>query len=60
MCIKLHSFNNNTIVLDPFCGSGTTCVVAKELGCKWIGFETDSKYTEISKEKLSQGRLAIV
>lgn len=53
MCIKLHGFNKNTVVLDPFLGSGTTCVVAKELGCKWIGFEIDDKYSEISKKRIS-------
>ncbi len=56
MCIKLHGFNKNTIVLDPFLGSGATCLVAKELGCKWVGFETDSKYAKISKEWLSMNK----
>lgn len=57
MCIKLHGFNKNTTVLDPFLGSGTTCVVAKELGCKFIGFEIDSKYMKIARNKLSQKSL---
>jgi len=59
MCIKLHGFNKDTIVLDPFLGSGTTCVVAKELGCKWIGFEIDPIYVKISEEKLSQSNLVV-
>jgi len=57
MCIKLHGFNKNTIILDTFLGSGTTCVVAKELGCSFIGFENDEKYYKICLEKLSQKRL---
>ncbi len=57
MCIKLHGFNNETVVLDPFCGSGTTCVAARELGCKWIGFETDAGYSERAEEQLSAGSL---
>ena len=57
MCIKLHGYNKNTVVLDPFLGSGTTCVVANELNCKWLGFEIDQEYVKISKEKLSQSRL---
>jgi len=57
MCIKLHGFNKDTIVLDPFLGSGTTCVVAKELGCKYIGFEIDKEYKKISENKLMQSNL---
>ena len=52
MCIKLHGYNTDTIILDPFSGIGTTCLVAKEMGCKWIGFEIDKKYSEISKRVL--------
>ncbi|PIT84886.1 site-specific DNA-methyltransferase [Candidatus Micrarchaeota archaeon CG10_big_fil_rev_8_21_14_0_10_45_29] len=58
MCIKLHGFNENTIVLDPFMGSGTTCVVAKELGCKYLGFEIDKEYANLSRSKLSQKEIS--
>ena len=57
MCIKLHGYNSNTVVLDPFLGSGTTCVVAKELGCHYLGFEIDKEYTKLANKKLSQSRL---
>ncbi len=53
MCIKLHGFDSDTVVLDPFIGSGTTAVVAKEMGCKWIGFDIDAKYVKIARERLS-------
>ena len=33
------STNPGDIVLDPFCGSGTACVVAETLGRRWIGIE---------------------
>lgn len=59
MCIKLHGLTKNIIVLDPFLGSGTTCLVAKELGCNFIGFENDEEYYKISLEKLSQKNLEI-
>lgn len=58
MCIRLHGLSKNLIVLDPFLGSGTTCLAAKELGCSFIGFENDEKYYKIALEKLSQKRLS--
>lgn len=57
MCIKLHGVTNESVVLDPFLGSGTTCVVAKMLGCKFIGFDIDAKYLQIAREKLLQKKL---
>jgi len=58
MCIKLHGLRKDLIVLDPFLGSGTTCVVARELGCKYVGFENDKKYFRMALAKLSQKKLA--
>ena len=57
MCIKLHGYTNNTVVLDPFLGSGTTCVVAKRLGCNYLGFDIDEKYVEVAKQKLYQQQI---
>ena len=41
------------IVLDPFMGSGTTCVSAKKLNRKYIGFELDKTFFEVAKKRLS-------
>lgn len=46
--------NENDVVLDPFVGSGTTCVVAKKLGRKWIGIDINPEYVEMSKKRISQ------
>lgn len=40
------------IVLDPFIGSGTTAVAAKQLGRKYIGIEIDPTYIHIAQERL--------
>jgi len=51
--VILASSNKGDIVLDPFLGSGTTAVVAKRLGRKWIGIETEDKYIKIAQKRLN-------
>ncbi|AJY68710.1 hypothetical protein RW64_03385 [Geobacter sulfurreducens] len=41
------------IVLDPFCGSGTTLVAAKNTGRKYIGFELNPEYFKIAEHRLN-------
>ncbi len=40
------------IILDPFCGSGTTCVAAKKLGRKYIGIDISAEYCDIARSRL--------
>lgn len=51
MIIK-SSTKEDTIILDPFTGSGTTNKVAKELGRQSIGFDNNAEYLEIAKRRL--------
>lgn len=40
------------VILDPFVGSGTTCLVAKRIGVKYLGFEINPEYHEIAIKRL--------
>lgn len=50
--IILASSNQNDIVFDPFIGSGTTAVVAKKLGRKYLGIELEQEYCALTQKRL--------
>jgi DNA modification methylase len=41
------------IILDPFCGSGTTCIAAKLLKRKYLGIELNTEYHEIAVKRVN-------
>ena len=49
--IKLFS-KKDDIILDPFLGSGTTALVAKNLGRRYIGIEINPEYCDIAESNL--------
>ena len=40
------------LIVDGFCGSGTTCVAAKVLGRDYIGIDISEEYCQIARERL--------
>ena len=57
--IKLFTFGAvddfpGEIVLDPFCGGGTTCAVAKMMGHRWIGIDINEHYVEMARERVEK------
>ncbi len=49
----INSSNKNDVILDTFCGSGTTCVACKETGRRFIGMEIDPEYHKIAVDRLN-------
>ena len=44
--------NEGDVVLDPFAGSGTTCLAARDAGRRYVGIEINSEYVEIINRRL--------
>jgi DNA modification methylase len=49
--IQLYTFEGD-VVLDPFCGSGTTCLAAKSTGRHYLGYEINAEYVQKAEERL--------
>jgi adenine-specific DNA-methyltransferase len=49
-----NSSVENSIVLDAFCGSGTTLKTASELGRRWIGIDSSAEAIKVTKKKLDK------
>ncbi len=57
--IKMFAFKGET-VLDPFMGSGTTCLSARNLDRNSIGYEINPEFIEIAKQKLNINQIDIL
>jgi site-specific DNA-methyltransferase (adenine-specific) len=52
-CIKLHGVNKDSLIYDPFLGTGTTLKAAENIGIDGIGTDVDKEYIDYSKRRLS-------
>lgn len=52
--IVLASTEEGQVILDPFCGLGTTGVEAVRFGRKFVGIDVSEEYLEISKKRLEK------
>jgi len=50
-CIQLYTYKED-VVLDPFAGSGTTCLAAKEDNRNFVGYEINPQYCELARTRL--------
>ncbi|MBU2535766.1 MAG: site-specific DNA-methyltransferase [Chloroflexi bacterium] len=51
--IQLYTFRNE-IVLDPFCGSGSTCLAAIKTGRHYIGYDTEEEYVKLAERRIRE------
>jgi site-specific DNA-methyltransferase (adenine-specific) len=51
--IQLYTYRGD-VVLDPFCGSGTTCVAALRTNRHFIGVDNSEKYVELARKRISE------
>jgi len=51
--VLLATTNSKDLVLDPFFGTGTTGVVAKRLGRRYLGIERDQNYVALARDRLA-------
>ena len=52
--VRLVTMPSGTLILDPFMGSGTTLVAARDEHVRAIGIEVEERYAEIAAKRLAQ------
>lgn len=57
--VIVASSKKGDLVLDPFLGSGTTAVVAKRLGRRWIGIEKNKKYAKAAVKRINTENISL-
>jgi len=57
-CIKA-SCNKGDVVLDCFCGAGTTGLAAEERGCNFIGIELNEAYAKMANTRINNAKILL-
>ncbi|NMB40389.1 MAG: site-specific DNA-methyltransferase [Firmicutes bacterium] len=59
--IQLYTFKEE-VVLDPFCGSGTTCIAALKNGRRYLGYEINPDYVALAHRRIREnvGQLSLI
>lgn len=50
--IKLFSYKDD-VILDPFCGSGTTCLAANRSGRSYVGYDIVAEYCDLARARIA-------
>ena len=58
-CIEMYTFAGD-VVFDPFNGSGTTCVAAKQSGRVFVGMDLSEEYCAIADERIMKTEPALI
>lgn len=58
-CVKLFSYVDD-VVLDPFCGSGTTLIAAAANNRKGIGIDVDKKYCDLAQKRILESTTTVI
>ena len=51
--IQLYTFEDE-VILDPFLGSGTTCIAALKTKRRYVGYDNDQKYCELAERRIEE------
>jgi site-specific DNA-methyltransferase (adenine-specific) len=52
-CIQLYTFQGD-VVLDPFCGVGSTCVAAAKSGRHFVGYDVNQEYVDAALKRIGE------
>lgn len=55
--IQLYSFEGD-VVLDPFAGSGTTCLAARDAGRHFVGYEKNAEYVHLAEQRMREKKVS--
>ena len=53
--INLYSYEGD-VVLDPFCGSGTTCIAALQNNRNYIAYDNNAEYIELAQKRIENNK----